>query len=461
MTEGRILWKVGDVIPSPLRGTTTFSKSKWLRSIVVPRPVAWVSVDDETVAILDGYTAACYTPPTLFFAQSSLPIKFIEKLKDTGICTLSVATFHDPKSALELVSSDNIHDQKTYTFQELNLSRAQKRNNYPCAIESSPVHMYCKVSDRVSFHESSHNDADDVMLILIAETVVFHKSILSDPTNSMKQRSISAKIDAALIQPVVSLGSHHPRFHSLKEIRSMPRPKLEPSPHQDDATTGISSSLLWVSSDFHTVVPTGPRSLDHTTTEWNYRIDGHSCALGFNPTLAFIMPRPIGWISTYSKEGRVPHLAPYSFFIDVGYDVFHPMVAFSAYRPIDGTRQKDAQKDTEEMGCFCFNLCTEELAVAVNLSAAEMKRDESEFTLTGLIAEPATTIDAPYIHNAPIHLECTYEKTYDVGNFSIVIGRVQAVAIESTVLNDNGEIDTSMINFIARLGYTDEYGIIS
>ena len=455
MSNGRLLWKVGEAIPNPLRGT--FSKSKWLQSIVVPRPVAWLSVDDETVALLNGYTAACYTPPTIFFAESSLPISFITKLKETGVCTLSVATFHDPKSALEHVTSET-----SYTFEELRLSRSPKRENYPCAVESSPIHMYCTVSDRVSFHETSHSDSDR-MLILVAETVVFHQSILSDPTESMKQRSITAKIDASLIQPIVSVGPYqHHRFHSLKEIRSMSRPKLEPTHKLDQNDVPISSpSLSWVSSDFQTVVPAGSRYLDHSTTEWNYRIDGHSCSLGFNPTLAFIMPRPIGWISTYSKQDRTPHLAPYSFFIDVGHTANMPMVAFSAYRPLDGTSKKDAHKDAEEMSCFCFNLCTAELAVAVNLSAAEMKRDESEFTLAGLIPEPATTIDAPYIRNAPIHLECTYEKTYDVGNFSIVIGRVKAVSVESKVLNDVGEIDVSVIQLIARLGYTDEYAIIS
>jgi flavin reductase (DIM6/NTAB) family NADH-FMN oxidoreductase RutF len=60
-----------------------------------------------------------------------------------------------------------------------------------------------------------------------------------------------------------------------------------------------------------------------------------------------------------------------------------------------------------------------------------------------------------------IHLECTYVKTIDVGNFSIVVGRVQAVSVESSILNDYGQIDTSKLNLIARLGYTDEYGIVS
>ena len=39
--------------------------------------------------------------------------------------------------------------------------------------------------------------------------------------------------------------------------------------------------------------------------------EGHG--LPNNPLNALVVPRPIGWISTISKEGT-PNLAPYSFF---------------------------------------------------------------------------------------------------------------------------------------------------
>jgi flavin reductase (DIM6/NTAB) family NADH-FMN oxidoreductase RutF len=449
MTNGRMLWKVGDEIPKQLRGV---SKSNWLQSIVLPRPVGWLTVDDEHVALLDGYTAACYTPPVIFFAESSLPKSFIVKLRESGKCTISTATLHDPSFAIDHVTasignSNHLDTPISYTFQELQLIPAPKRDHYPCAVATSPIHMYFTLSDRVTFDVPTN---DDSMLILIAETVVVNESVLSDPTDTMKSRAITAKIDASLIQPIVSIGNN--QFRSLKEIRSMPRPQLQQNNN--------SSEKVWTSSDFQTIIPAGTRHEDHKTMEWNYRVDGHTCSLGFNPTLAFIMPRPIGWISTYSKINRISHLAPYSFFIDIAHGAT-PMVAFSAYRPMDGSSKKDAHKDTEEMGCFCYNLCTKELAVAVNLSAAEMKREESEFELAGLIAEQATTVDAPYIRDVPVHLECIYVKTIDIGSFSIVVGRVQAVSVESHLLNDKGQIDLSKINLLARLGYTDEFGLIS
>jgi flavin reductase (DIM6/NTAB) family NADH-FMN oxidoreductase RutF len=442
MKHGRVLWKIGEAIPPPLRFESSHS---WLQSIVVPRPVAWLSVDDEHVALLNGYTAVCYTPPTLLFAGSSLPRKTITRLKETGKCTVSVATARDPSSALSKASAlSNDQERLSYTFRELNLSPIKKRPDYPCVVEGSPVHMFCSLSEDHTFLASNC----DGMLLLIGESIVVDGSVLSDPTESMKNRAITAKIDAGLIQPVVAVGPNE--FRSLKEIRSLPRPQ-----QQADGS--------WVSSGFQTIVPTGTRQEAYTPTrmEWNYQTDGHACALGFNPTLAFIMPRPIGWISTYSSSSRVPHLAPYSFFIDVAHGTENPMVAFSAYRPQDGASKKDAHKDSEETGCFCFNLCTEALAVAVNLSAAEMKRDESEFKLAGLPFEQASVVDAPFVLDASLHLECVYERTVDVGNFSVVIGRIVALSVNRNVIAADGRIDASQLRLISRLGYTDEYGIIS
>jgi flavin reductase (DIM6/NTAB) family NADH-FMN oxidoreductase RutF len=191
--------------------------------------------------------------------------------------------------------------------------------------------------------------------------------------------------------------------------------------------------------------------------------------LGYNPTTALIAPRPIGWISTYSRNGRIAHLAPYSFFIDVRGGVMEdkakpPMVAFSAFVKQDDTdgsrRKKDAQKDAEEMGCFCFNMPTRDLAVPLNYSAAELKREESEFELAGLAYEPARYVDAPVVRDAPIHYECEYVQTIDdVGGFSIVIGKVVAVAVHEKILTD-GKIDVNKLRPIMRLGFTDEYCVL-
>ena len=67
---------------------------------------------------------------------------------------------------------------------------------------------------------------------------------------------------------------------------------------------------------------------------------GHG--LKHNPFNALIAPRPIGWISTVSKEGHF-NLAPYSFFNAFLYDP--PVIGFSSIS------RKDTVRNAEEMTC--------------------------------------------------------------------------------------------------------------
>ncbi len=62
-----------------------------------------------------------------------------------------------------------------------------------------------------------------------------------------------------------------------------------------------------------------------------------------------IVPRPIGWISTISRDG-VPNLAPYSCFNALASNP--PFVMFSSDSP------KDSVTNAEETGFFCVNIAT-------------------------------------------------------------------------------------------------------
>lgn len=130
---------------------------------------------------------------------------------------------------------------------------------------------------------------------------------------------------------------------------------------------------------------------------------------------------------------------------------------------------KDAQKNAEETGYFCYNTVSEELAVSMNYSAAELGRDESEFELSNLIPIPAKLVDAPAVQDSKIVYECKYLQTINVAMFSIVVGEVVAVSIDRSILSSSGAtdagdaasmfVDPMKLRPIARLGYMDEYGL--
>ena len=82
--------------------------------------------------------------------------------------------------------------------------------------------------------------------------------------------------------------------------------------------------------------------------------DKNDHGLPYNPIKALTVPRPIGWISTISKDG-VGNLAPFSYFNGLSYNP--PFVMFSGGSREDGTK-KDSVLNAEETGEFVFNIAT-------------------------------------------------------------------------------------------------------
>ena len=435
-----IFWKPGDQIPEELFGCTNVFHAAG----VMPRLLAWISTNDTTCSLLDGYNAICYSPPTLMFASSALPPQSLVELQQTKRCSLSAVTSREPMDVVCQAMTNDGSSPDAFSFSELNLESAINNKDYPPVVKQSPIHMYCSLYDVVDLAEQ------ESMVLLTVEIFVIDGQVLSPPSEEMKagRSNVTAKIDASLIQPWVGLGNGHVSL--LSHIADMPRPKQ-------------TEQGQWTSTELNplppTQVDTSTSQSTFETVQWSFRTDGRECSLGYNPVTALIMPRPIGWISTYRQDARVPHVAPYSFFSDVARGK-SPMVAFSGYRP-NATGRKDAQQDAEDTGCFAYNVVTRDLAVAMNYSAAPLASADSEFQLAGLQYEPARTIDAPLVSAAEIKVECEYVKTVDVPStsFSIVVGRVTGMHLDKDCIT-NGAIDPNVVQPITRLGYMNEYGVV-
>ncbi|KZL14978.1 MULTISPECIES: flavin reductase family protein [unclassified Pseudovibrio] len=178
--------------------------------------------------------------------------------------------------------------------------------------------------------------------------------------------------------------------------------------------------------------------------------------LPHNPFKAVVVPRPIGWVSTVSKDG-VRNLAPYSFFNAVCDTP--PMVV------IGSSGYKDSVRNIEETGEFVCNQATLELADAMNLSSAMVGSDVDEFELSGLTAEPSKLIKAPRVLEAKTALECklvNVQRLVDIDgnetNSWLILGQVVGVHIDESVL-ENGMLNVAKMKPLARLGYMD-YSVV-
>jgi flavin reductase (DIM6/NTAB) family NADH-FMN oxidoreductase RutF len=189
-----------------------------------------------------------------------------------------------------------------------------------------------------------------------------------------------------------------------------------------------------------------------------YEPDKDDHRLPFNPYKSIVVPRPIGWISTISRDGVV-NLAPYSQINNLGY--YPPYVMFSA-NSFPGTgRRKDSVKNATDTGEFVVNMATYELREAVNITSQFLPPETDEAALAGLEMIPCCIVRAPRVAASPVHLECRFHCVLALpGNafdqvHHVVIGRVVGVHIRDDVLTPEGKLDVVKIRPLARLGYFD------
>ncbi|AZN99599.1 flavin reductase family protein [Mesorhizobium sp. M9A.F.Ca.ET.002.03.1.2] len=177
---------------------------------------------------------------------------------------------------------------------------------------------------------------------------------------------------------------------------------------------------------------------------------GHG--LPHDPSKAIVAPRPIGWISTVNKAGKI-NLAPYSFFNAFSTRPF--IVWFSS----EG--EKDSATFAEETGEFVANLVSRDLAEKMNRTAVDAPRGVNEFDYADLIMAPSRLVAPPRVAAAPAALECRVTeilrpKALDgtLTSAVVVAGEVVGVHIDDAFLKD-GMFDIAKAGNVSRLGYMD------
>ena len=184
--------------------------------------------------------------------------------------------------------------------------------------------------------------------------------------------------------------------------------------------------------------------------------EGHG--LAHDPFNALVAPRPIGWISSRSRDG-VLNLAPYSFFNAFNYTP--PLVGFASIG------YKDSVRNIEETGEFGWNLATRPLAEAMNQSCAAVGPEVDEFQLAGLTPEPSRVIGVPRVKETPVSFECRLSQILRLTGADgtetdtwMVFGEVVGVHITRHLLKD-GVYQTADAEPILRGGGPADYFGIS
>jgi len=178
--------------------------------------------------------------------------------------------------------------------------------------------------------------------------------------------------------------------------------------------------------------------------------------LPYNPIKALAAPRPIGWISTMSRDG-VGNLAPFSFFNLLCYNP--PFIMISAGSRPDGSR-KDTVRNAEETGELVFNMATWDTREQMSETSWIEEAGIDELAAVGLTPAPSRLVRPVRVAESPAQLECLYHQTVTLPGFEpqsvhhMILAKVIGVHIADEAIVD-GKVDLAGIRPIARLGYMD------
>ncbi|EZH67377.1 hypothetical protein DH09_05450 [Bacillaceae bacterium JMAK1] len=163
-----------------------------------------------------------------------------------------------------------------------------------------------------------------------------------------------------------------------------------------------------------------------------------------------VVPRPIAWVSSLSKDG-VYNLAPFSFFTVASRKP--PTLLFSVGPGVQersGT-VKDTLTNIRETEQFVIHVVPEHLANAMHESSLHYPEHIDEFNKSQLTPISSLTVKPPTIKEAPIAFECVKSDIIQVGTDHLVLGQVKRVRVNDDVYLGNYKTNIAELSPLARL----------
>ncbi len=185
-----------------------------------------------------------------------------------------------------------------------------------------------------------------------------------------------------------------------------------------------------------------------------FDLDNDHADRAYSILSSLVTPRPIAWVTTLSPTGQF-NAAPFSFFNVLGANP--PIVGFCPGDRAPGV-PKDTAANIRATHEFVVNLVDEDLAEAMNTTAADLPPGESELNHAGLTTAPSTLVTPPRIAEAPAALECTEWGTLQIGDNRLIIGLVHRVHVRDELVDhDNLRIVSEKFRVIGRMASPSSY----
>lgn len=163
-----------------------------------------------------------------------------------------------------------------------------------------------------------------------------------------------------------------------------------------------------------------------------------------------VIPRPIAWVSTLSKE-NVANLAPFSFFNIIS--VHPPVIMFAV--TLSSKTNPQGHKDTLiniiETKEFVVNFVSVDFFGAMVRTGSPLEPHIDEFEYASLKKIGSDKISVPRVAGARASLECRLNRKFAIGDAVAIFGNVVQIHVDNMVLSDGKPI-AERLQPISRLG---------
>jgi len=169
--------------------------------------------------------------------------------------------------------------------------------------------------------------------------------------------------------------------------------------------------------------------------------------------IGVIVPRPIAFVSTVNREGRV-NAAPFSYFNALTSEP--PLIGISI--SLRAGLPKDTLRNIRETGDFVVNTVTERMAARIVQASGDWPEEVDELALVGFTPAACDLVRSPRVVESPVNLECRLHREIELGRAFLVVGEIVRAHVSDDVLTD-GRVDVEKLRPLGRLG-GDAYSVV-
>jgi flavin reductase (DIM6/NTAB) family NADH-FMN oxidoreductase RutF len=166
-----------------------------------------------------------------------------------------------------------------------------------------------------------------------------------------------------------------------------------------------------------------------------------------------IAPRPICFASTINKKGEV-NLSPFSYFNI--FSVQPPICVFSPSRRLRYNTTKHTLDNINEVAECVINIVSYEMVAQTSLASCEYPQGVNEFVKAGFTMLPSEVVQPPRVAESPVQIECRIQQVVALGEKAgagnLVIAEILRIHLSESILDNNGNIDQTALDLVARLG---------